>query len=159
MKRILLLIGLFAGALCAEPLAAQTIIDSLQTQTNPSDGVIRIVSDSATIALIGKPNAHGHAAYAAGTAERYGFRIQVYMGGNPRLSRAEATARQNAIRTTFPELAAYLLYEAPNWRLLVGDCITREEANIVKQRLQRKFPQFGKEMYIISDKVKIPIER
>jgi hypothetical protein len=156
MKRALLFIALMACALGLNPLSAQTIIDDLQTQANPADGIIHIDSDSIVAALIGKPNAHGH---VAGTAERTGFRIQVFMGGNPQKSRAEATAKQTAIRTAFPELPAYLLYEAPNWRLLVGDCITREEANLVKQRLQRQFPQFGKEMYIVSDRIKIPTER
>jgi hypothetical protein len=158
MKRILF----FAVLLCAlhvAPVCAQTIIDDLQSQTDPSDGIIRITSDSTVTALIGKPSSRNSAHHPSGFLERSGYRIQVFMGGNPREARSEATVKQTAILSEFPELSAYLLYEAPNWRLLVGDFMTREEANIIKLRLQRQFPQFGKEMYIVADKVKIPVER
>jgi hypothetical protein len=158
MKRILLLAGAMLGMMLATA-SAQTIIDDLQMQEDPSEGVIRIESDSTVTALIGKPGALLEAGGVYGSAERTGYRIQVFMGNDPRSARAEATAKQSSIRNTFPELPAYLLYESPNWRLLVGDFMTREEANIVKLRLQREFPQFGKEMYVISDKIKVPVER
>lgn len=131
---------------------AQTIVDELQAVTNPADGVIRIESDPAITALIGTPNGAG------GVSERPGFRIHVFRGNDPGKARGEATSKQTAIREAFPELSTYLVYEAPNWKLLAGDFFTREEANLVMQQLQKKFPQFGKEMYIVTDKIKIPLE-
>lgn len=152
--------GLLFAVLNMENIRAQTIIDDLQSQTNASDGVIRIESDSAIAALIGKPgsplNSNGNVDFI----ERQGYRIQVFMGnGNDPKVRPEATSKQTSIRNTFPELPAYLFYDAPNWKLHVGDFMTREEANIIKQRLQQEFPQFGKEMYIVPAKIKLPVER
>jgi hypothetical protein len=158
MRLLFFLPILLACALLASPARAQTIIDDLQAQTNPSDGIIRIASDSAITALIGKPNSAVNRLDSL-SSDRNGYRIQVFMGGNARDSRTEATAKQTAIRSEFPELPAYLFYDAPNWRLLVGDFMTREEANIIKLQLQRKFPHFGKEMYIIADTIKIPLEQ
>lgn len=138
---------------------AQTIIDDLQWQTHPSEGIISIESDPAITALIGKPASMGGALAFGDFMERTGFRIQVFMSSDPRTARSEATARQSAIRLAFPELPAYLLYEAPNWRLVVGDCAARAEADLIQQRLQKEFPQFGKEMYVVSDKIRVPGER
>jgi len=140
-------------------LRAQTIIDDLQSQANDSDGVIRIECDSAIIALIGKPNSqfvtNGNTDYM----ERNGYRIQVFMGNDPKTAQSEANSKQLAIQTVFPELSAYQRYEAPNRKLLVGDFVTREEANVYIQRLRKEFPDFGKEMYIVTDKIRLFIER
>ncbi|GHT88057.1 hypothetical protein FACS189474_2500 [Bacteroidia bacterium] len=140
-------------------IQAQNIIDDLQSITNASEGVIRIESDPAITALIGTPNNHIDPNKNYDYAERSGYRIQVFMGNSPGKARSEATSKQATIKESFPDLATYLIYESPNWKLLAGDFITREEANLVKQQLQREFPQFGKEMYVIVDKIKLPIER
>jgi hypothetical protein len=148
------------GWLNVNHVRAQTIIDDLQSQTDPSDGVIRIESDPAVTALVGKPGARLDVNGSSDFTEWSGYRIQVFMGnGNDPKTRTTATDRQMSIQNTFPELPAYLLYVAPNWRLVVGDFMTREEANLIKQRLQRVFPQFGKEMYIVSDIIRFPVER
>ena len=140
---------------CVDNLHAQTIVDDLQSHTNVSDGIIRIRCDSAIIALIGKPNSQFAADGSSNFVERNGYRIQVFM----EKVRAEASSKQQSVQNAFPELSADLRYEAPNWRLLVGDFISYNEAISFQQRLQKEFPQFGKEMYIVSDKIKLYIER
>ncbi|MDR2682800.1 MAG: SPOR domain-containing protein [Dysgonamonadaceae bacterium] len=157
---VAVLLLVVAGGWNGENLHAQTIIDDLQSQTDPSDGVITIECDSTLMELIGQPGALSDANGHSGIIDRSGYRIQVFMGnGNDPGARPEATSKQAAIRNAFPELPAYLVFVAPNWRLLVGDFMTREEAHTVMQRLQREFPHFGKEMYIISDKIRLPVER
>jgi hypothetical protein len=140
-------------------LNAQNIIDDLQSTSNPSEGVIRIESDPAITALIGTPTGRFNPDGGYEYTERSGFRIQVFMGNNAGSARSEANYRQSAIKELFPDLGVYLTYDAPNWKLVVGDCITREEANVIKQQLQQEFPRFGKEMYIIPDKIKVPVFR
>ena len=136
-------------------MQAQTIIDNLQSRTNASDGVIQIECPPSIVALIGKPNSQIVASGNADFVERNGFRIQVFM----EKLRAEASARKSAIENAFPELSADLQYVSPNWVLRVGDFLTREEANIYIQRLRKEFPSFGKEMYVVADKIKLFIER
>lgn len=140
---------------CALNIHAQTIIDNLEAQTNASDGIINIECDSAIVALIGSPVASSTSENGGETITRQGFRIQVFMGSKPGAARAEATSKQNAIKESFPELPVYMAYIAPNWKLTVGDFTTREEANLVKQQLQRAFPEFGQEMYIVSAAIKM----
>jgi len=50
-----------------------------------------------------------------------------------------------------------VLFDSPFWRLRVGNFATREEAEEVMEELKKTFPSFGKEMYIVVDEVKIPI--
>ena len=134
-----------------------TIIEHLQTRTNASEGNIRIESDPAITALLGTPSSHTNMSESSDFMERTGYRIQVFMGNNPNTARSEATSRQSSIRSAFPELSTYLGYEAPNWKLSAGDFITREEATVFIQKLQKNFPQYGKEMYIIVDKIRVPL--
>ncbi len=135
------------------------IIDDLQSQTNSSEGIIRVISDPEISALLGNPSNQMNMTENFDFVERTGYRIQVFMGNDPSTARSEASSRQATIKGTFPELSTYLNYEAPNWKLSAGDFVTREEATVFKQKIQKEFPQFGKEMYIIVDKIKIPVDR
>jgi hypothetical protein len=141
-------------AINVNSLQAQTIIDDLQSRSNASDKMIRINCDPSIVALIGKPGKQTSA--NSNFVERNGFRIQAFMG---KATRAEADSKQLAIRTAFPELSTDLLYVAPNFRLLVGDFISREEANACLQRLQKEFPQSGKEMFVVTERIKLYYDR
>jgi len=156
-----LLFGLF-NVLFLQAQNKAHIIDDLQSNTNASEGSIRVVSDPAITALLGKPSSQAKSQEGTGDAsnfvERTGFRIQIFMGNNPNTARSEAYSKRTSINTSFPDLTTYLSYEAPNWKLLAGDFVTREEATVFKQQLQREFPQFGKEMYIIVDKIRVSIK-
>ncbi|MDH8702543.1 hypothetical protein M2138_001909 [Dysgonomonadaceae bacterium PH5-43] len=136
-----------------------TIIDSLESNTDVVDGVINVTLDPAVEALIGKPNGSVDRVGSYEVEERQGFRLQIYMGSDQHKARAEASAREQAIKEAFPEMTTYLGYWSPNWKLLAGDFITREEATVERQRLLKEFPQFGKEIYIVVDKIKIPIDK
>ncbi|MDR0863902.1 MAG: SPOR domain-containing protein [Candidatus Symbiothrix sp.] len=139
-------------------MQAQTsIIEDLQSTSNSSEGVIHIESDADITALVGTPGNRVSASGNSDFVERTGYRIQVFMGSNPSTARSEASSKQAAIKESFPEIGAYLTYNAPNWKLVVGDFISREEATVFKQQLQREFPQYGREMYIITDKIKLPV--
>lgn len=135
------------------------IIDELESNTNSSEGVIHIESDPSITALIGKPANQIAKTGNYDYIERNGFRLQIYMGNNPRTARSEAFSRQVSIKSIFPDVETYLNYDTPNWKLLAGDFVSREEATIFKQQLQKEFPQFGKEIYIITDQIKVPIEK
>jgi len=152
MKRLMITAICVAAVGCGH-LTAQTIVDDLQTHTKATDGQIRIECDPAIAALVGRPGAVAFADEQ--NATHAGFRIQVFMGNRPGQARAEATAKQKAIQEQFPELASYLNYVAPNWKLTVGDFLTRKDAETVKQQLERAFPSFGKEMYIVAEKIKL----
>jgi hypothetical protein len=149
-----LLFSIFIG--CLSAVSAQirpTIIQDLESQVW-GEGTIRIECDSKIMDLLGRPSPNNSADESA-IVKINGFRIQVFMSNNPRTAKGEANQKENQIKETFPELATYVIYEAPNWKLLAGDFMTKEEAGIFKQKIQKAFPGFGKEIYTIPYKINI----
>lgn len=86
-----------------------------------------------------------------------GFRVQVFSGNSQRLSKDEAFKKEKEIKELFPDLSTYVTYTAPFWKLRVGDYRTHEEAFHILRQLSGTFPSFAKEMYIIKEKIKIPL--
>lgn len=65
-----------------------------------------------------------------------GYRLQV-INTNDRNAAMNAKAK---IYQLFPELKAYLLYQAPYFRLRVGNFKEKEEANDYRKQLAKDFP-------------------
>jgi hypothetical protein len=73
-----------------------------------------------------------------------GFRIQV-MNTPDRTKIYDAKAK---VYEQFPDWKPYVLYQAPNYKLRVGDFKTEEEANAALQQLQQS-KLFPEGMYVI----------
>ena len=161
MKHTFILFLLLTAGFCFAEIQAQvkqvTIIDDLETFV-PGDGIIQIISDPKITALIGilsPETSVGEDNYI----KTNGFRIQVFMSNNSQTARKEITDKSSLIKEIFPEIAIYQDYAAPNWKLLVGDFMTKEEADVFRQKLQKTIPGLGKEMYIVPDKINIPVQK
>jgi hypothetical protein len=87
-----------------------------------------------------------------------GFRTQVFSGNNQRKSKDEAFQKEKEIKELFPDVPAYVTYNAPFWRLRVGDFRSHEEAYHMQRLLMDAFPKYSKEMYIVKEEVNIPLE-
>lgn len=68
-----------------------------------------------------------------------GYRIRVYFenGQNAR-NRSEAIAR--AVSAAYPGIGVYRTFESPNFKVMVGDFRTRDEALKVYQSLKASYP-------------------
>jgi SPOR domain len=77
-----------------------------------------------------------------------GFRIQVINSTD----RRKVFAMKTRIYQEFPELKPYLMYQAPNYKLKVGNFRTQEEAEDYQKQLSRLFP---KGLYVIRDVIDI----
>jgi hypothetical protein len=136
---------------------SQSVIEDLESPV-PGEGSIRINTDSAITALIGTPSIDV-VVNENGYVKMNGYRIQIFMSNNSRTAKNEAAQKEAQIRDVFPEIELYITYQAPNWKLLAGDFLTREEASVFIQKIQKAFPSFGKELYTVPDKVKVPIQK
>lgn len=87
-----------------------------------------------------------------------GYRIQVFSGNNQNKSKEEAEKKRNLIKAEFPQHQTILQYDSPSWRLRVGNFTSRYEAEELLKELRKSFPSFGKEMYIVQDMVRKPID-
>lgn len=65
-----------------------------------------------------------------------GYRLQV-INTNDRNAAMNAKSK---VYQLYPELKAYLLYQAPYFRLRVGNFKDKEEANDYKKQLSKEFP-------------------
>ena len=127
-------------------------------------GSVRVYEDESIKHVLGRPMSPPRTVYtsADGATQFYrmrGFKVQAFSGNNQRTSKDEAHRKQAQINGTFPDMESAVLFESPFWRLRVGNFTTRDEAEEAMQDLQRAFPSFGKEMYIVVDEVKIPINQ
>ena len=80
-----------------------------------------------------------------------GFRIQVYndnAGG-----KAEAQNRARTIAMKFPQYRTYITYNAPTWRLRIGDFKNQKEAQEAISRVRAAFPQYARQMVVVRDNV------
>ncbi|MDY3067351.1 SPOR domain-containing protein [Porphyromonas sp.] len=133
------------------------IFDALQ-QDKPGAGIILITQSPAIQELIGKrANPLDNARVVGGYAILRGYKIQVY-SGNLSSSRGIASSRERQINALYPELMPTVEYDAPFWRLRVGNFIEREEAQQALEELRKAFPAFSREMYIVRSQIKVPNE-
>ena len=79
-----------------------------------------------------------------------GYRIRIF-------SESVQTARQHAIDTranfmrNFPDIDAYIEHQPPNFKVIVGDFRTKNEALREKKKIEKQYPG----AFIISDMIEI----
>ncbi|MBK5195980.1 MAG: SPOR domain-containing protein [Proteiniphilum sp.] len=134
------------------------------TSSVPGKGRVAIYEDESIKNVLGRSMSPPRRVYSTndGSVQYHkmrGYKIQAFSGNNQRTSKNEAYHKQGLISTSFPQLETVVLFESPFWRLRVGNFEEREEAEEVLKEIRRSFPSFGKEMYIVVDEVKIPINQ
>ena len=90
---------------------------------------------------------HGDAgqvvAEAAKSAQRLsykGYRVCIFFD-NGQDARAKAVEAKTLFEESFPGIRVYMVYENPYFKVTAGDCLTSEEAIILKGRVQGVFPK------------------
>lgn len=83
-----------------------------------------------------------------------GYRIQ-FFNGNLSNARVEARNRATTISLLDSGYNTYISFNAPFWRLLVGDFLTMSEARVARAKLIGILPAWAKDSYIVRDKVRI----
>jgi hypothetical protein len=79
-----------------------------------------------------------------------GFRIQVINSPD----RTKVFAAKAKVYQQFPDLKPYLLYQAPNYKLKVGNFKTQEEAEEMQKQMAQYFPSG---LYIIRDVIEVKV--
>jgi cell division protein FtsN len=82
-----------------------------------------------------------------------GFRVQIINFSD----RQQAMDAKAKIYTNFPELAAYMNYSPPYFRIRVGNFKTKDEAKPYKDRISSMFS--NKSVYIVEDIVELKPEK
>ena len=150
----------FAATLSAqtapEKLRPRNILEALE-QINPGEGFVTIIQDPDLRGVIGSaPAPRGSSVLArdGNYSILYGYRVQVFNSNLPN-AKSEAYARAEAVRQVAPTLSSYITFRAPFWRLTVGNFATQEEARQARARLVTVLPAWGRESYVVREKVRI----
>lgn len=80
-----------------------------------------------------------------------GFRIRIYIDSK-RDAREESLSAIRRFEKMFPYIKAYRTYDAPNFKVTVGNFRTRIEAEVLLRELKDAFP----DAFIVRDKFKYP---
>ena len=142
-------------------LKAQNMITDLET-SKAGEGTVRITCDPKINELLGTPTSSPRPSESISGSENasksIGYRIQIYMDNSPK-AKNEVTRIQSLFNGTFPDVGTYVNYNAPNWRVFVGDFRTKDEANAFKQNIQNSLPELGREMYIVPSRINLPVQK
>lgn len=108
-------------------------------------GNVEIIKDSRIDALVRK---QGAIIPPATSPQIPGYRVQLFFDAD---RKAIDEARSKFI-STFPKIDSYIIYNAPNYFLKVGDFRTLLEAERVKDSLVKDFPT----SFIVKEMVNLP---
>jgi hypothetical protein len=142
------------------PPSRYTLVDELQKPV-PGKGRVFIDQPAALRNIIGARQFGTEIETTAGGKSFLrvqGFRVQVFSGNDQRTSKDEAFRREREIRDLIPDIPTYVTYNAPFWRLRVGDFNSHEEAFPVQRQLMQAFPGYGKEMYIVKEEIRLALD-
>lgn len=133
----------------------RTIFEALEGEA-PGEGRVVIKQSAELKALVGGVSTRYRAVLGreGNTTLMQGYRIQVY-NGNLSTSKAEVERRASALRRLAPDYTCYTTYNAPFWRLALGDFTSHEAARSARTKLLKVLPAWFKESYVVRDKVRI----
>jgi len=148
VKKIIMYKLLFIAVLfVTERSLAQT--DSALS-TTPAAGTVTVVKDPRVDLLVRKQIEINEETTRDSRRNMPGFRIQVLNSPD----RSKVFAAKAKVYQEFPDLKPYLLYQAPNYKLKVGNFKTQEEAEEMQKQLERLFPSG---LYIIRDVIEVKV--
>ncbi|MFO7922784.1 MAG: SPOR domain-containing protein [Bacteroidales bacterium] len=80
-----------------------------------------------------------------------GYRIRIFSESGQR-ARTSATDVRAKFFNKYPDIETYLVYDAPNFKVYVGDYRTRSEALKIQKKISSDYPY----SFIISDRINFP---
>lgn len=84
-----------------------------------------------------------------------GFRIRAFSGNNQTTSKNRVYKIEKDLKEYMPDLATYVIFKSPNWRLHLGNFTSKEEAIAVMRDLKKSFPEYGREMFVVEEEIEI----
>ena len=134
MRRLTTFIAVIFAAAAFAPLRAQSLDAFKERLAAP------VVSDAAFGTARVTVTEYGDAEKAVDDASRVGQRLRL-RGYNGQDARAGAFAAEALFKETYPGIMVYPVYENPYFKVVVGNCLTAEEAIILKGKIASTFPK------------------
>ena len=137
MNRITMHLMVFIMAIIASvsSVAAQNIstMRSMLEMRSANGSEITIVEDHSTQEAVMAVEAMG----SKGSV--LGYRVVLFYD-NAQFAQDRANEIMEQFKKEYPEINAYLVYEKPYFKVSVGDCLSAEEALMLRNKLIRSYP-------------------
>lgn len=126
--------------LISETASAQVSADTTAAYITSGNGQVNIRMPESAEAFM--------AAMKSAEYQPAGFRVQL-TGESGQGSQARANDVKARFISNYPNVDAYLVWEAPNFKIRVGDFRTKFEAAMFWKQVQAEFPN----SYVVEDKI------
>lgn len=100
-----------------------------------------------------RDNTADNAAPTARQRSRSGYRVEVYSDNNVRTAKVRAAAKKTQLQSRLPQFAVYLVFDAPYWRVRLGDFTTKAAAESALAEVKQAFPSFASELRVVRSAV------
>ncbi len=140
-KQLILWIG---GLLCSSLCFAQEV------------GTVAITQD-ATLETLLYQNKQQSASSQEEALTAAGYRVQIYSSNLSRQAKEMAQEWKKTIESTFVGKKAYITYQAPFWKVRVGDFTHYAEAVMFSKELKQTYPKEAGEIIVVKEKQVKPI--
>jgi len=81
-----------------------------------------------------------------------GFRVEIFFSSEQN-ALAQAKSKKVEFLSRYPEYEVNIKYDAPNFRVRIGDFRTKNEALKLHKEIERSYPM----AFIVPDKIKFPL--
>ena len=119
-------------------------------------GVVTIHQDARLEALL-QPQNGQTAGQTQEVLTANGYRVQLYSSNAARKAKETALEWKATFEKDFPQHHAYLQYQAPFWKLRVGDFTHYASAVLFSEQLKKAYPKEADEIIIIKEKQVKPL--
>ncbi len=126
-------------------ILAASISNCVYSQNHTSKPKVTVVEDPRIVSLVEKH------IYLNEKQKISGWRVQIFFeSGNN--SKSRALNKKGVFMTMYPGVGVYLMFQAPYYKVRVGDFRTRIDAEGFKQKLLGEFPG----AFVVKDEISFP---
>ncbi len=150
MKHLLLFIILLNFALISQAQQKTELgkndMFAASSDNNGNLGKVYIIQDQRIDELVNR-----HIEQNQRSKTIMGWRVQIFFGSGQKDREKAQDVRAEFIKS-FPDIKAYLIYEAPYFKVRVGDFRTKYEALKLKKNIEIQFTN----LWIVEDNINLP---
>jgi len=87
------------------------------------------------------------------TRSRSGYRVEVFADNKVQTAKAQAASKKRLLQARFPQYHVYLVFEAPYWRVRLGDFTNRSAADAAMSEVRQAFPSFSTDLRVVRSTI------
>ncbi len=84
-----------------------------------------------------------------------GYRVQVYSSNQQLTARQEALEMKQEMELSFLGVPVYVIYQAPSWKVRLGDFSNLNEAQMLRKQVVEKYPDMQGDVYVVKEQFQV----